>query len=115
MNWIEVTIKTTSEGTDAIAEVFYQAGVNGVIIEDPNDIELFKVDKSDWDYVDESLAYDGDQVIVKGYLADNAAFHDSFQIIKDRLNWLLKQDLGIDIGSGTLEIAKVKEEDWANN
>ena len=32
MNWIEVAIKTTSEGTDAVAEVFYQAGINGVVL-----------------------------------------------------------------------------------
>lgn len=115
MNWIEVAIKTTSEGTDAIAEVFYQAGVNGVIIQDPHDIEMFKVEKSAWDYVDESLTYSGDEVVVKGYLADNPAFHDSIQMIKERLNWLLKQDLGIDMGSGALEISNVKEEDWANN
>ncbi|NLI60223.1 MAG: 50S ribosomal protein L11 methyltransferase [Clostridiales bacterium] len=115
MNWIEVAVKTTSEGTDAVAEVFYQAGINGVVIEDPYDIELFKGEKSDWDYVDETLAYDEDEVVVKGYLADNPSFHDSIQIIKDRLKWLLSHDLGIDIGSVTLELTNVKEEDWANN
>lgn len=35
--------------------------------------------------------------------------------MKERLNWLLDQDLGMDIGQGKMETSKVKEEDWANN
>lgn len=115
MNWIEVSIKTTSEGTEAVGEIFYQAGIKGIIIQDPHDIEAFKVDKSDWDYIDEMLVYDEDEVVVKGYLADNSALHDNIQTIKERLSWLLEQDLGIDIGSGTLEFSNIKEEDWENN
>ena len=65
--------------------------------------------------MDETLAYDEDEVVVKGYLADNPSFHDSIQIIKDRLKWLLSHDLGIDIGSVTQELTNVKEEDCANN
>ncbi len=115
MNWIEIAIKTTSEGTDAIANVFYEAGINGVIIEDPNDIESFKGEKPDWVYIDESLSYGHNEVIVKGYLPDNSSTRDSIHFIREKLNWLLKQDLGIDIGKGTLELSNVKEEDWANN
>ena len=115
MNWIEIAIKTTSQGTDAIAEVFYEAGISGVIIQDPKDIEAFKAEKPDWIYIDESLTYDNDEVIVKGYLPDNSSARDSIHFIKEKLNWLLKQDIGIDIGKGILELSNVKEEDWANN
>ena len=65
MNWIEVTIKTTSEGTEAITEALNEAGISGVIIQDPKDIEAFIEEKPDWIYVDESLVYDSDEVIVK--------------------------------------------------
>ena len=115
MNWIEIAIKTTSQGTDAIAEVFYEAGISGVIIQDPKDIEVFKDDKPEWVYIDESLAYNHDEVIVKGYLPDNSGARGSIHFIREKLSWLLKQDLGIDLGKGTLELSNVKEEDWANN
>jgi ribosomal protein L11 methyltransferase len=115
MNWVEIAIKTTAEGAEAIAEVLYGVGINGVIIQDPQDIELFKREKTDWDYVHESLVHDSQNVVVKGYLPESSSFHDSLQIIRQRLDWLLKQDLGIDIGPCTLKLSNVNEEDWANN
>lgn len=116
MNWIEVTITTTRPGTDAVTEVFSQAGIKGVIIQDPHEIDLFKTQESDWDYIDKSLeGLGGDEVLVKGYIADNPSSVDSISFIRNRMNWLLRQELGIDIGEGRVEISSVQEEDWANN
>ena len=48
-------------------------------------------------------------------MPDNSGARDSIHFIREKLSWLLKQDLGIDLGKGTLELSNVKEEDWANN
>ena len=115
MNWIELAIKTTGEGIDAVTEILNNMGINGVIIEDPRDIEQFKANKADWLYVDENLGYSDEAVVIKGYLPDNDVLYENVQTIRNRLEWLTKQDLGIDIGIAELKLSNVREEDWANN
>jgi len=116
VNWIEVTIKTTTEGTDIIAQVFYEVDVKGVVIEDPADFELLQREKEDWDCLDESLLLNmEEEVLVKGYLVDDASLHDKLQYIRSRVQGLLSQDLGFSIGSGEIVLSNVREEDWANN
>ena len=68
-------------------------GINGVIIEDPRDIEQFKANKADWLYVDENLGYSDEAVVIKGYLPDNDVLYENVQTIRNRLEWLTKQDL----------------------
>lgn len=116
MKWIEVTIKTTTQGSDIMAQVLYEAGVKGVVIEDPADIDLYQRETGDWDYIDESILENmEDEVLVKGYLTDDASSYDDLQFIRDRVQLLLTQNLGLDIGSGQIELSNVQEEDWANN
>ena len=35
MNWVEIKVKTTTEAVEAVSNIFYEAGVAGVVIEDP--------------------------------------------------------------------------------
>lgn len=116
MNWVEISIKTTHEGADVMAQALYEVGVQGVVIEDPSDISAFIKDNMDWELIDESLLRNLDeQVTLKGYLPNDAEFHDKLQYVKERINWLMGQDLGFDLGSGQLVLTSMHEEDWANN
>ncbi|MGI6705268.1 MAG: 50S ribosomal protein L11 methyltransferase [Clostridia bacterium] len=117
MDWIEIIVRTTSQGADIVAAVLYEAGANGAVIEDPADIQLYQRPEGQWDYIDESLLDRMDsEVLVKGYLADDEKLHDRLQYIRNRIQYLLTADLGgIDLGSGSLEFHTVKEDDWANN
>ncbi len=36
-NWIEVTIKTTTEAVEPITNILYEQGAGGAVIEDPKD------------------------------------------------------------------------------
>ncbi len=115
MNWIEISIKTTHEGVDVMAQPLYEAGVEGVVIEDPREISAFIEENAHWELVDESLLKDlDDEVTIKGYLPNDAEFHDKLQYIRERIKWLKAQDLGFDLGSGQLSLASMHEEDWAN-
>lgn len=116
MDWIEITAHTSNEGVEAVSELFYQAGIKGLIIDNPKDMEQFKSQPGAWDYVDESLLGDReDEVLIKGYLPNEPQSHDKIQQIRNSMTELLKKDLGIDLGKGTIELSNVKEEDWANN
>ena len=35
MEWSEVSIRTSHEATDVVAEIFHDIGASGVVIEDP--------------------------------------------------------------------------------
>lgn len=41
-NWIEVTIRTTTEAVEAITNILYENGAAGAMIEDPNDFKFRK-------------------------------------------------------------------------
>lgn len=116
MNWVEISIKTTHEGVDVMAQPLYEAGVEGVVIEDPREISAFIEENANWELVDESLLKNlDDEVTIKGYLPNDAEFHDKLQYIKERIKWLKEQDLGFDVGSGRLILTSMHEEDWANS
>lgn len=116
MDWIEVTIKTTTEGADTVAQSFYEVGVLGVVIEDPDEIRKAQLEDRTWDYIDESiLANMEEKVLVKGYLNDDVFFLDKLQFIKERIQWLQSSDFGLDLGSLEIALTNVCEEDWAHN
>lgn len=116
MDWIEVTIKTTTEGADTVAQSFYEVGVLGVVIEDPDEIRKAQLEDRTWDYIDDSiLANMEEKVLVKGYLNDDVFFLDKLLFIKERIQWLLGKDFGLDLGSLEIALTNVCEEDWAHN
>lgn len=116
MDWIEVTISTTSEGTDIVSQILYDVGVAGVVIEDPSDILSFSSEPGDWDYVDEDLISNLDEdVLVRGYLGEDDTLHDKLQYIRERIQGLLEDKSDIDIGPGGVELLSVSEEDWAES
>jgi Ribosomal protein L11 methyltransferase (PrmA). len=41
-NWIELSIATTSSAVEAISGILYNTGVQGISVEDPEDIEFKK-------------------------------------------------------------------------
>ena len=70
MEWIEVSIETENQGVDVIAQVFYEVGVQGVVVQDPSDISAF-MENTAWEQADDSLLdKTGEEVTVKGYFND---------------------------------------------
>ena len=112
MDWQEITIKTTVEGADIAAGVLYEAGAQGVALEDG----LFTPAAED-DYVDESLIMSNDtgEALVKAYFKEDEYLADKLALIRDRLADLSGMELGIDLGALSLQMNQVKETDWAEN
>lgn len=117
MNWTEVVIKTTTPGSDIVAEIMYEAGISGAVIEDRADIEIYQKPEGVWDYIDEGiLDHMGPAVLVKGYLPDDEKLNDRIQCIQDSIQTLKSLHSNeIDLGLCSISFNHVKDEDWATS
>ena len=78
MNWLELTVLTTTEASDLISEVLISAGSQGVMIEDKNDVSMNQRPEGQWDIIDEEIARRiGDDVKVTGYYPIDERIQDT--------------------------------------
>lgn len=113
MKWIEVQVKTTSEAVEIVSNILYEAGVGGLAIEDPNDIEEISrtQGETDWNYIDSSLfKHDFDGILVKAYFPESEDLIEKIKIIKQNIELIPQYDL--DGGLGEVTLAEVYESDW---
>lgn len=69
MKFTELTIHTTSEGSEVIADVLWGYTNYGVAISDVKDVIALQQNKAMyWDYIDESLTNDRCDVLVKAFI-----------------------------------------------
>ncbi|QAT40771.1 50S ribosomal protein L11 methyltransferase [Clostridium sp. JN-9] len=112
-DWLEVSIITSSQAVEAVTGILYNTPVNGISIEDPEDIEFKKKHPGDWDYFDESLLKVKEGAVIKGYYKEDEDFENHLNYIKSSIENL--KEFGIDKGKGLVTVTKVNEEDWENN
>ncbi|HZK58191.1 MAG TPA: 50S ribosomal protein L11 methyltransferase [Clostridia bacterium] len=110
MKWVEVSIKTTTGAIEAVANVLYNVGVSGVVIEDPHDIVLANNDENAWDYIDESLINLEEGAIVKGYIPESSDLVDKIDLVRQLVAAL--PGFGLNIGAGEVSTVEINEEDW---
>lgn len=117
MEWLKVTIYTSSEGIEPLTGVLYQVGVTGVEIEDEADFyDFLENNKQYWDYVDEDLKKEKHkETSVNVYVSDNAAGHETLLEIRNQVALLKSRDEENLFGRLEVELQNVSEEDWANN
>ncbi|USG63878.1 50S ribosomal protein L11 methyltransferase [Brevibacillus ruminantium] len=113
MKWSEISIHTTAEAVDAVSNLFYEIGANGVVIEDP------EVLHRDWDtpfgeiYQLSPDDFPAEGVFVKAYLAaESSALNELLEELKQQLDQLT--GYGLDIGKGTIAVNDVHEDEWAH-
>lgn len=116
MLWKEITVHTTSEASDLVADIFFCEGGNGVCISDKKDIiELYSKKQQTWDYVDEDMFKNmSDVVLVKGFVPSDL-FEQKLKKLNTLLSELKENSKGF-IKCGTLEIISrdIDDEDWIN-
>ena len=117
MEWLKVTIYTSSEGIEPLTGVLYQVGVTGVEIEDEADFyDFLENNKQYWDYVDEDLKKEKHkETSVNVYVSDNAAGRETLLEIKNQVALLKARDEENLFGRLEVELDNISEEDWANN
>ena len=117
MQWLELTIKTSSAGIDAVAERLTVLGYDSFIIDDQADFQDFlDNNKQYWDYVDEDLAKKMEGLSqIRLYLEDGPNVMEEVSALQDRLRMLKAQNPNQDLGSLEVAFANLKNEDWENN
>ena len=103
MNWIKMTIRTTTEGAELVTALLMELGINGAMIEDKNDIALNQRPEGQWDIIDEAIALRmDDDVLVSSYIAGDERAQDTIAHVRESLARLSKLDVGFDKGKLTL-------------
>jgi len=116
MNWMEYTILTTTEGSELIAQVLENAGSNGTMIEDRNDVAANQRPEGRWDIIDEAIAERiGDDVKVTGYFEVDDRLPDRVAFVESELRRLKGMDLGMDLGKLETLRHDVAEQDWTES
>ena len=115
MKFIELTVHTTTEASEIIADIMWNYTNYGVTICDVNDIIALQKSKDTmyWDYMDDDLtAAQPKDVLVKCYIAEDIAEKTVGEIMRDVAE--AKEMSGGALPCGTLEDTKreVDGDDW---
>lgn len=115
--FIQVDIYTSSQAVDGITGALTDYGITGFIIKDGADFESFLADKNaNWDYVDDELMGLRDaEPCVTVYVHDNAQGAETLAAIRMLIDGYRANNSDGWYGNIRMELANVKEEDWANN
>lgn len=114
MKFTELTVHTTTEGSELIADIMWRYTGYGVAISDVKDVIALQKDKSQyWDYMEDGLADDtsGD-VMVKAFIALDDTPTVLPQIRKDIED--MAENCGGALPLGSLEMTRreVEGDDW---
>ena len=113
MKFTELTIHTTSEGSELVADVLWRYTTYGVAISDVKDVIALQQDKAMyWDYIDESLTAEREEVLVKCFIPLDET-KKVVPLIRADLEELAKNSAGF-LNIGTLEDTRreVEGDDW---
>lgn len=115
MDWIEVTIFTTTAGIDPVEGVLEDLGIEGYALEDAADFEEFLQDTEIyWDYVDEKLCEElrGQETKLKVYIEDSDDGRAQIAALNDRLAALKATDTDDVLGRLVTDQSVTRQEDW---
>ena len=113
MNWLQISVETTTYGIDKVCDAMTRAGIEGFEIEDKDDFNSFlEENRQAWDYVDEDL-YKEKQgpTKVKTYIEEDEKAPGIIEAVKAELSLIQ----GEDMGSLEISIKSLQQEDWENN
>lgn len=117
MQWIEVTIKTTSAAIDLVCDRLTAVGFDSFIIDDQAQFhEFLEQNRQYWDYVDEELEKKMQGLSqIRLYLEQGPAAPEAVGQLKEQLELLRRQFPQTDFGPLDVRLDNVKDEDWENN
>ncbi|HHW07886.1 MAG TPA: 50S ribosomal protein L11 methyltransferase [Clostridia bacterium] len=110
-NWREITVETTEEAAEAVANLFYEVGAQGVVIEDPRVIARY-LEENVWDaYELPSELLEAENIVIKVYLPVDERLEERLKLFESRLagleryfvSWLAK-----------VSYAEIAEADWSS-
>ena len=115
MDWIELTIHTTTAGADIVSEALMAEGATGTMVEDRADIPDPDKPNGYWEIIDPNLiASMPEDVLVHAWFTPDSSFADRMQALRSRCDELHHMDLGLDLGTLEISTLNVHDEDWAH-
>ena len=117
MQWLELTIQTSSAGIETVAERLTVLGYDSFIMDDQAEFQEFLDNNHQyWDYVDEDLAKQMEGLSqIRLYLEDGPSAMEAISDLKDQMRALKAQYDKRDLGTLEIGLANLKDEDWENN
>ncbi|MBO4989654.1 MAG: 50S ribosomal protein L11 methyltransferase [Clostridia bacterium] len=115
MKMIELTIHTTTEASELVADVLWNYTTFGVAIADRNDLVALRENKDSlyWDYMDDDvLTSMGTEALVKCYLEPSAALTDIPAIIEEIAKTKERSEGLIPFGSLETTKREVEGDEW---
>ena len=114
MDWVELTIHTTTMGADIVSEALMNEGATGTMVEDRADIPDPDKPNGYWEIIDPNLINTlPEDVLVHAWFEPDEKFADRMGALKARMAELKSADLGIDMGSLEIGTVNVHDEDWS--
>ncbi len=114
MKFTELTVHTTTEGSELIADIFWRYTGYGVAISDVRDVIALQNDKTTyWDYMDDDINQnEGGDVLVKAFIA----LQDSQKVIpqiREDIEQMCADCAGaLPLGSLEMTRREVEGDDW---
>ena len=111
MKWCEISIQTSHEAVELIAEIFRDLGASGVVIEDPELVNDY-ITSGKWDYTDIPIAKETKVVVEKAYLPVNGELEGRIQTLQQEIKAL--ESRGVNTVPAVLTTAELQDEDWSD-
>ena len=111
MKWCEISIQTSHEAVELIAEIFRDLGASGVVIEDPELVNDY-ITSGKWDYTDIPIAKETEVVVEKAYLPVNGELEGRIQTLQQEIKAL--ESRGVNTAPAVVTTAELQDEDWSD-
>jgi [LSU ribosomal protein L11P]-lysine N-methyltransferase (EC 2.1.1.-) len=111
VNWSEIRIHTTHEAIEPIANILYEAGAGGLVIEDSLELkkerepvygEIFELDPKD---------FPEEGVVIKAYFPSGRFLKEIIEDIEQSI--IALPSFGIHIGPYRMDCREIEEKQWA--
>lgn len=106
----EITVKTTHEGAELVADILSSYSAEGVFIEDAEDVKFLEKTGKTWDYMEDAVKLNDAAVTVKGY-AEKEREKAVLEDLSERLK-TLKENCPFDLGSLKVTVSNADGDLW---
>ena len=118
MDWIELTVLTTTAGSELVSQQLIEAGIGRHLIQDRQDVVDYQNSRPEgrWDILDEKLLENmPQQVQVTGYYPKEFQKTDLVEQVRRRMEDLRARTPGTDLGTLQIRTGSLDDEDWAQS
>jgi len=114
MEWVEISVHTTTLGADMVSEALIAYGATGTMVEDRADIPDPAKPNGIWEIIDPNLVNTlPEDVLVHAWFEPNASFAETMQALSAHLAKIRNAVPDFDFGTLAIDSVNVKDEDWS--